>query len=1747
MGPPAKARGGFFGGRASHRPRGRGGWRGRGRGNNDPRFNKSRSRSPPSPKRRSNERSSRMLDTRSHAHDNTVARPRDNSPTTTTRLRHQPRSPEKSYEHNDKWLSGSGKRHRDEYSSFAVSDHDWKNSNNTMRPGPMTAFPIKSSSRPRSVTPPLPPNASRHQIHETNLDLYYGRSTEPVFSHDENMSSASVTDAQQQCLAQPSTGMPPHTNTSSGSRYAPPLPMVTQLNEDPTRKMKKSFQQKEFKDTESLRITVDNDHYKTEKPSALERLGPPVEINQHQQRSSKYEFQTGNQIDNSSGPMHDEKQRKIYDEYHRKSKTSVVKNSSSRSSSSSSRRSSRSPSPDKGGKIKKHQASVSQHSFKAEESMKYTQSRNNDPRLRVSTHELVEDPPSKIDNKYPHASKLQQAVSDDGQNSVQKLLNDLSHITHSSFDANKMKEKSKSLTETLKEAAGLSGPTIKPAKSILKRTKNPAPIVSQPEPDKPIKSILKNVPTTAEPELSVYSSIFSRNIEGSLPGLDLLDEPSEENLKSNRFGFPSIDDEEEFLYGDDETENEQHRDHNDQYNTKNSTEVNYQSPLKESEEKYVPQFNSSEIAEELQVTNQPDFQNTQVQKILSAIGFDFDLAKKIQQQKKSEETSSTEQKSKNSTYIEVGDVKPDSKQAQNSKDVPFGTFDQSASFLSSGFDGGLDTLIKEEATDNMRKSMEPKTAVHESQSKPGPNEAFNYNDSHIYPPSSIQYANYPTFPPRNPPVGIVHPPIHGFPPIEMQHMMYSSHQSPFNPTHGQFNANPYMQQFPYYEYSSTYGYQQQQQQQHPEDGKINFESHSRSLEKSKKHKRKSRREISSDNDDDDIDRRKRPKYASDDSESDGRKKQSKTTRDRPVRDIEKETNRRLGLVNMPTVVSTEYLSSEDELEQLNERQGTVNTDSDDERDAKKQAVLEVKEKFEKIARQRPVTRKELEDDIKEKTLEILKKKKESVAKNKELTEKKKQLQDEKAIYLRRMEMLEEELCRLRKQQSELIRKRNYRRDSKDPVLMENTMLQDAIANQIHQLRRDYTEKKRNESAKKEKSARENRSISVSPEKESSKSSRLSSSEPNEFVRKRSSFPRNGNRMSPQRQDTLDKEDRSKECKDIRRSSRDSSRYDKRKYSPKRSDSREDGRKNKAVDDRDVGERRHDSKRSNQEEKRKHLEENIKQEERKQLEKESVKNKPKEKFQFEFSYFDPGSHFCKMCKMSLARLNEVFIHLHSKKHLQKCDPFDRPWMSDMKANPHPSSSKTVAAPLKGVDFMMPVNGFYCKLCKNFFGDAACSAEHLKSVEHNMAYQKYIDENPLYEKELELIRAAALGKQDDDKPDPGSIKVTKKEGGFGKFAFKNEDCMKDVKQEISETANIRQPSSNLLIYEGPKLPPELQVRKSVDIFQPKPSQKNPSSGKKMDKYGDENKEVYLPGEGDIAAAFSGKEVSQPDNMNKKHDVSKSVSSKMSGAASLIVTTTATAPSANIPKPAFIGRMPGRKTVSRGRGKPKLDSKIEKPATKNEKSKEAQQMAHIAKEMQAHMARAQLAAKQQLEKVQKDEALAKSMKEARENAMLEAAIVIQRSHNINQEMKTRPAPSNIIQLSGDGPPPPCILKPTPQCVAAVQSKELPAESFTHKKLTEKDSIQSPLSIAPPGMSPHNSPVSNIPPEEDLYSIDDMFMEDGTEIPGMDSFMSTSSMGVKVKPPPPVSKNKVNTGPKETLTTSSKESIYGLFFSGK
>nr|XP_025044570.1 zinc finger protein 318 [Pelodiscus sinensis] len=129
----------------------------------------------------------------------------------------------------------------------------------------------------------------------------------------------------------------------------------------------------------------------------------------------------------------------------------------------------------------------------------------------------------------------------------------------------------------------------------------------------------------------------------------------------------------------------------------------------------------------------------------------------------------------------------------------------------------------------------------------------------------------------------------------------------------------------------------------------------------------------------------------------------------------------------------------------------------------------------------------------------------------------------------------------------------------------------------------------------------------------------------------------------------------------------------------------------------------------------------------------------------YEYYDAGNHWCKDCNTICGTMFDFFTHMHNKKHRQTLDPYNRPWASKTQSETKQDFIKRIdkiTVPAKGSEFLIPVTGYYCQLCHEFFGDQISGEQHVKSHPHNEKYKKYVDENPLYEERRNLDRQAGL---------------------------------------------------------------------------------------------------------------------------------------------------------------------------------------------------------------------------------------------------------------------------------------------------------------------------------------------------------------------------------------------------------------------
>ncbi|XP_068590547.1 zinc finger protein 318 isoform X1 [Cebidichthys violaceus] len=221
----------------------------------------------------------------------------------------------------------------------------------------------------------------------------------------------------------------------------------------------------------------------------------------------------------------------------------------------------------------------------------------------------------------------------------------------------------------------------------------------------------------------------------------------------------------------------------------------------------------------------------------------------------------------------------------------------------------------------------------------------------------------------------------------------------------------------------------------------------------------------------------------------------------------------------------------------------------------------------------------------------------------------------------------------------------------------------------------------------------------------------------------------------------------------------------------------------------------------------------------------------------FEYYDAGNHWCKNCNVTSGSMFDYFTHLHSKTHRKTLDPYDRPWVSTpTKINKNLLSEEKLTKPAKGSEFLLPVRGFFCLLCKQFYGDAICAEEHVTTHAHNEKYKKQMYENPLYEQRRNLDRQAGLASETSGKKrkHEDEDKSNKDE----KSKHKKEKKDKEKKKEESDTVQKEKIKKEEAEAKPSKKEEEFKNAKSLEEERPSYSKKDEDekfkSSKKDDKY-------------------------------------------------------------------------------------------------------------------------------------------------------------------------------------------------------------------------------------------------------------------------------------------------------------------------
>lgn len=132
----------------------------------------------------------------------------------------------------------------------------------------------------------------------------------------------------------------------------------------------------------------------------------------------------------------------------------------------------------------------------------------------------------------------------------------------------------------------------------------------------------------------------------------------------------------------------------------------------------------------------------------------------------------------------------------------------------------------------------------------------------------------------------------------------------------------------------------------------------------------------------------------------------------------------------------------------------------------------------------------------------------------------------------------------------------------------------------------------------------------------------------------------------------------------------------------------------------------------------------------------------------YIYYDPELHWCKACNVFPKSAKDYLLHLQSKDHASNTvkSQIETPWRDSFLAAAEIPATipdvPTKRAPIRGIQFFMPVPSWYCKLCSVWMGDLHCASIHLKSPGHSDKYEELIATEPRWELDWLAKRQKAL---------------------------------------------------------------------------------------------------------------------------------------------------------------------------------------------------------------------------------------------------------------------------------------------------------------------------------------------------------------------------------------------------------------------
>lgn len=169
-----------------------------------------------------------------------------------------------------------------------------------------------------------------------------------------------------------------------------------------------------------------------------------------------------------------------------------------------------------------------------------------------------------------------------------------------------------------------------------------------------------------------------------------------------------------------------------------------------------------------------------------------------------------------------------------------------------------------------------------------------------------------------------------------------------------------------------------------------------------------------------------------------------------------------------------------------------------------------------------------------------------------------------------------------------------------------------------------------------------------------------------------------------------------------------------------------------------------------------------------------KSRSPSKEKFNYVYYDPEMHWCRVCNEFPSTAKDYLNHLHSVPHQKMAAAhMEAPWHSVTGVNegfPNVPSAPTKRTPIRGLQFFVPSTAWYCKLCDQFIGDLHCASAHLKSITHSKNYTNFVEQNPHWETDWMSDRQKAFEKcrtaksKTSDKPAYTAHTITFNKDGF-----------------------------------------------------------------------------------------------------------------------------------------------------------------------------------------------------------------------------------------------------------------------------------------------------------------------------------------------------------------------------------------------